>query len=107
MPFEHIPLNDGSLIPAIGYGSSGISIEETPSQIDQAIDLGFEHIDTAQCKPHSIDPHPHQLPPYFLTHLPFLSLPLPADRDCPQRTATRKRLVRGSKRPVSPARRSG
>ena len=52
MPFEHIELNDGSKIPSIAYGSSGIPLDQTPDQIDMAIDVGFEHIDTAQGKSH-------------------------------------------------------
>lgn len=49
MPFEHLVLNDGSRIPSIAYGSSGIPLDQTPSEIDMAFDVGFEHIDTAQC----------------------------------------------------------
>lgn len=49
MPFDHLELNDGSKIPSIAYGSSDIPLDQTPTQIDQAINLGFEHIDTAQC----------------------------------------------------------
>lgn len=48
MPFDHLELNDGSKIPSIAYGSSDIPLDQTPTQIDQAINLGFEHIDTAQ-----------------------------------------------------------
>jgi len=48
MPFSSIPLSDGSKIPSIAYGSSRISLDETPGQIEQAIEVGFEHIDTAQ-----------------------------------------------------------
>ncbi len=49
MPFEHIKLADGSYIPSIAFGSSGISHPQTANSIDMAFDVGFEHIDTAQC----------------------------------------------------------
>lgn len=48
MPYHHIKLNDGGAIPAIAYGSSQIPLEATPTQIQTALDVGFEHIDTAQ-----------------------------------------------------------
>lgn len=52
MPFGEITLNDGRKIPAIAFGTWKIPKENTPSQVGQAIDVGFDHIDTAQSKPH-------------------------------------------------------
>ncbi|WVO21288.1 uncharacterized protein IAS62_002595 [Cryptococcus decagattii] len=48
MPFGEITLNDGRKIPAIAFGTWKIPKENTPSQVGQAIDVGFDHIDTAQ-----------------------------------------------------------
>ncbi|KAL0243704.1 hypothetical protein I308_105675 [Cryptococcus tetragattii IND107] len=48
MPFGEITLNDGRKIPAIAFGTWKIPKEKTPSQVGQAIDVGFDHIDTAQ-----------------------------------------------------------
>ena len=48
MPFKVIKLNDGREIPQIGFGTWKIPKEVCSSQVDQAIDLGFDHIDTAQ-----------------------------------------------------------
>ncbi|KAL7414636.1 Aldo/keto reductase [Mrakia frigida] len=43
-----IKLNDGRKIPVIGFGTWKIPIEVAAGQVDQAIELGFSHIDTAQ-----------------------------------------------------------
>jgi len=48
MPFPSILLNDGRKIPQIGFGTWKIPKEVCISQVDQAIDLGFDHIDSAQ-----------------------------------------------------------
>ncbi|KGB79884.2 oxidoreductase [Cryptococcus deuterogattii R265] len=48
MPFGEITLNDGRKIPAIAFGTWKIPKENTPSQVGQAIDVGFDHLDTAQ-----------------------------------------------------------
>jgi hypothetical protein len=48
MPFDSIVLNDGRKIPAIGFGSWKIPKEVCEGQVDQAIEVGFDHIDTAQ-----------------------------------------------------------
>lgn len=48
MPFGEITLNDGHRIPAIAFGTWKIPKEVTPFQVGQAIDVGFDHIDTAQ-----------------------------------------------------------
>lgn len=55
MPFGEITLNDGRKIPAIAFGTWKIPKENTPSQVGQAIDVGFDHIDTAQGKPYRPD----------------------------------------------------
>lgn len=44
-----IKLNDGRSIPAIGFGTWRIGSGETVvTQVDQALSVGFDHIDTAQ-----------------------------------------------------------
>lgn len=48
MPFQNRKLNDGTSIPTIAFGSSGFSHPETYQVIQQGIDAGFRHIDTAQ-----------------------------------------------------------
>lgn len=48
MPFHEILLNDGRKIPGIGFGSWKIPKDVCTGQVDQAIDVGFDHIDTAQ-----------------------------------------------------------
>jgi hypothetical protein len=48
MPFHEITLNDGRKIPQIGFGSWKIPKDVCSGQVDQAIDVGFDHIDTAQ-----------------------------------------------------------
>ncbi|KAG2009758.1 aldo-keto reductase [Coprinopsis cinerea AmutBmut pab1-1] len=49
MPFEDIPLNDGNKIPAIAYGSGSVNKgKDIHSYIEQAIEVGFSHLDTAQ-----------------------------------------------------------
>jgi hypothetical protein len=50
MPFHEITLNDGRKIPQIGFGSWKIPKDVCSGQVDQAIDVGFDHIDTAQGK---------------------------------------------------------
>jgi len=49
MPWENKKFNDGYTIPGIGFGTWGIPAGETTiDQVDQAISVGFSHIDTAQ-----------------------------------------------------------
>jgi len=49
MPWEVKKFNDGNEIPGIGYGTAGIPLgDRSVDQIDQAISVGFSHIDTAQ-----------------------------------------------------------
>ncbi|KAJ3895294.1 2,5-diketo-D-gluconic acid reductase [Lentinula edodes] len=48
MPLEPILLNDGNKIPAIAYGTgSKMKYHDITQYIEQAIELGFSHIDTA------------------------------------------------------------
>jgi len=48
MPLEPIQLNDGNKIPAIAYGTgSKLKFQDITQYIEQAIELGFSHIDTA------------------------------------------------------------
>jgi diketogulonate reductase-like aldo/keto reductase len=43
-----IPLNDGSSIPWLGYGSSTALFDKPATEaVSQAIKAGFRHIDTA------------------------------------------------------------
>ncbi|KAJ7149207.1 Aldo/keto reductase [Mycena crocata] len=49
MPWDPIPLNDGREIPSIGFGTWKMGNGDEPiSQVDQAISVGFSHVDTAQ-----------------------------------------------------------
>ncbi|OCF43089.1 oxidoreductase [Kwoniella heveanensis CBS 569] len=48
MPFKDILLNDGRHIPAIGFGTWKIPKDVASGQVEQGIDVGFDHIDTAQ-----------------------------------------------------------
>jgi len=49
MPWEVIKFNDGNAIPGIGFGTWKIPLGDTTTdQVDQAISVGFSHIDTAQ-----------------------------------------------------------
>ncbi|KAJ4472734.1 2,5-diketo-D-gluconic acid reductase [Lentinula lateritia] len=48
MPLEPIPLNDGNKIPSIAYGTgSKMKFHDITQYIEQAIETGFSHIDTA------------------------------------------------------------
>ncbi|KAJ4465804.1 2,5-diketo-D-gluconic acid reductase [Lentinula edodes] len=48
MPLEPIPLNDGNKIPSIAYGTgSKMKFQDITQYIEQAIETGFSHIDTA------------------------------------------------------------
>ncbi|KAF8307779.1 Aldo/keto reductase [Clavulina sp. PMI_390] len=47
--FDDIKLNDGRSIPGIGFGTWKIGSGQTVvDQVDQAVEVGFTHIDTAQ-----------------------------------------------------------
>ncbi|TFK33024.1 Aldo/keto reductase [Crucibulum laeve] len=49
MPFGTIKLNDGNEIPAIAYGTGSVNKgKDIHAQVEQAIETGFWHIDTAQ-----------------------------------------------------------
>jgi diketogulonate reductase-like aldo/keto reductase len=49
MPWDLIKLNDGNAIPSIGFGTWKIPVgHPTTDQVDQAISVGFSHVDTAQ-----------------------------------------------------------
>ena len=43
-----IPLNDGRQIPEIGFGTWKVPQDSTEGEVDVAIQVGFDHIDTAQ-----------------------------------------------------------
>ncbi|KAF7364132.1 NADPH-dependent conjugated polyketone reductase C1 [Mycena sanguinolenta] len=50
MPFGTKTLNDGKKIPAIAFGTgSRYKMMDVTRFVEQAIDVGFTHIDTAQC----------------------------------------------------------
>ncbi|KAF9564165.1 Aldo/keto reductase, partial [Agrocybe pediades] len=49
MPFPEIELNDGHKIPSIAFGSGSVNKgKDIHRYIEQAIDTGFSHLDTAQ-----------------------------------------------------------
>ncbi|KAF7341149.1 Aldo/keto reductase [Mycena venus] len=49
MPFGTLPLNDGKKIPAIAFGTGSIyKHTDVTRYVQQALDAGFYHIDTAQ-----------------------------------------------------------
>jgi len=49
MPWDLVKLNDGNEIPSIGFGTWKIPVGKvTTDQVDQAISVGFSHVDTAQ-----------------------------------------------------------
>jgi len=49
MPWDTINLNDGNSIPSIAFGTWKIGNGQGPiDQVDQAISVGFNHVDTAQ-----------------------------------------------------------
>ncbi|KAF9479131.1 Aldo/keto reductase [Pholiota conissans] len=49
MPWESKKFNDGNVIPGIGFGTWKIPVGVTTvDQVDQAISVGFSHVDTAQ-----------------------------------------------------------
>jgi len=49
MPWDLVKLNDGNAIPSIGFGTWKIPVGHTTTdQVDQAISIGFSHVDTAQ-----------------------------------------------------------
>jgi len=52
MPFQEIKLNDGRVIPQMGYGTGSVNKSKPPQEVHDsiltAIDVGFDHIDSAQ-----------------------------------------------------------
>jgi len=49
MPWTAIKLNDGTTMPSIAFGTGSLGNgQQTVDNIDQAISVGFSHIDTAQ-----------------------------------------------------------
>ncbi|KAG6895079.1 hypothetical protein C0993_010202, partial [Termitomyces sp. T159_Od127] len=49
MPWDHIRLNDGNFIPSIVFGTENLGNGQGPlDQVEQAISVGFGHIETAQ-----------------------------------------------------------
>ncbi|TFK87197.1 Aldo/keto reductase [Polyporus arcularius HHB13444] len=49
MPWELIKLNDGTSIPSVAYGTWTLGNgDQTVNYVDEAISVGFAHIDTAQ-----------------------------------------------------------
>lgn len=49
MPWDTIKLNDGHAIPSIAFGTWTLGNGQGPiDQVDQALSIGFNHIDTAQ-----------------------------------------------------------
>lgn len=50
MPFPDIPLPDHNSIPSIAYGTGSVNKgKDIHEWVENALDQGFEHIDTAQC----------------------------------------------------------
>jgi 2,5-diketo-D-gluconate reductase A len=43
-----IDLNDGRLIPQLGFGVLQIDPQDTVGAVSEALDVGYRHIDTAQ-----------------------------------------------------------
>ncbi|PPQ64846.1 hypothetical protein CVT24_008211 [Panaeolus cyanescens] len=49
MPFHDITLNDGHKIPSIAFGTGSVNKgKDIHHYVEQAIDTGFDHLDTAQ-----------------------------------------------------------
>ncbi|KAI0317832.1 Aldo/keto reductase [Amylostereum chailletii] len=49
MPWEDLKLNDGNTIPGIAFGTWTLGNgQQSIDQVDQAISVGFAHVDTAQ-----------------------------------------------------------
>ncbi|KAI0916289.1 hypothetical protein AcV5_003269 [Taiwanofungus camphoratus] len=49
MPWDLIKLNNGASIPSIAFGTWTLGTGQAPiDQVDQAVSVGFNHIDTAQ-----------------------------------------------------------
>ncbi|THG95192.1 hypothetical protein EW026_g6414 [Hermanssonia centrifuga] len=49
MPWDSLKLNDGTTIPTVAFGTWKLGNgQQTIDEVDQAISVGFNHIDTAQ-----------------------------------------------------------
>ncbi|KAE9400140.1 Aldo/keto reductase [Gymnopus androsaceus JB14] len=49
MPWENVKLNSGHEMPSIAFGTGSLGNGDGPvDQVDQAISVGFSHVDTAQ-----------------------------------------------------------
>ena len=51
VPTTNVPtitLNDGTAIPQLGFGVFLVPPEETQRTVEQALEVGYRHIDTAQ-----------------------------------------------------------
>ncbi|TDL22687.1 Aldo/keto reductase, partial [Rickenella mellea] len=49
MPWDAVSLNDGTMMPSIAFGTWKIGNGQGPiDQVEQALSVGFEHVDTAQ-----------------------------------------------------------
>jgi 2,5-diketo-D-gluconate reductase A len=44
----NITLNDGNTIPQLGFGVFQIEPEDTAEAVNEAIEVGYRHIDTAE-----------------------------------------------------------
>lgn len=50
MPFADVQLSDGHLMPAIAFGSGSVNKHrDIHEYIENALEQGFSHLDTAQC----------------------------------------------------------
>lgn len=47
LPIPNVVLNDGNLIPQVGLGVFKVSPEETERVVNEALEAGYRHIDTA------------------------------------------------------------
>ena len=46
---KYIRLNDGHVMPMIGFGTYQMPCRITQHCVEQALEIGYRHIDTAQC----------------------------------------------------------
>lgn len=47
-PVPSTPLNDGTTIPQLGYGTYQVAPSETVAAVTTALEVGYRHVDTAQ-----------------------------------------------------------
>lgn len=48
-PGAQVMLNNGLLMPSVGFGTAGLG-ESTANAVEQALRAGFRHIDTAEAR---------------------------------------------------------